>query len=163
MTKNNNFDDDILIDQPEMGCYYHTNMFRFPEEELYRPQPYMKPHTMQNPSTMSPMMTPSTSTTQPAMQPPTPSGMPIPTMDEQSMQSPTLTNINFTQAYLRTLIGRNVRVSFLIGTSLLVDRVGTLQEVGISYIVLKQLDANIQTMADLYSIKFVDIYPPRQM
>jgi hypothetical protein len=160
MTKNNSFDDDILIDQPEMGCYYHTNMFRFPEEELYRPQPYMKPHTMQNPSTMSPsmspMMTPSPSTTQP------PSGMPLPTMDEQSMQSPTLTNINFTQAYLRTLIGRNVRVSFLIGTSLLVDRVGTLMEVGISYIVLKQLDANISTMADLYSIKFVDIYPQMQ-
>ena len=158
MTKTNGFDDDILVDQPEMGCYYHTNMFRFPEEELYRPQPPMKSHMMQN----STMMAPSSYATQsPMPATPAPSGMQLPVMDDQSMLSPTLTNINFTQAYLRTLIGRNVRISFLIGTSLLVDRVGTLVEVGISYVVLKQLDANTNVMADLYSIKFVDIYPVR--
>jgi hypothetical protein len=153
MTKNNSFDDDILIDQPEMGCYYHTNMFRFPEEDLYRPQPPMKPHTMQGSSMMMPSTTPST------MSPP--SGTQMPTMDEQSMQSPVLTNIGYTQAYLRTLIGRNVRISFLIGTSLLMDRVGILTDVGISYVVLKQPDTNTSTMADLYAIKFVDIYPQR--
>jgi len=159
MTKNNVFDDDILIDQPEMGCYYHTNMFRFPEEELYRPQvPSMKSQPMTTPSMTMPSMTVPSMTPTPM---PEPSGMQFQTMDEQTLQSPTLTNINYTQAFLRTLIGRNVRVSFLIGTSLLVDRVGTLLEVGISYIVLRQLDANIDVMADLYSIKFVDIYPRR--
>lgn len=145
MTKRHDFDDDILIDQPDIGCYYHGNMFRFPEEEMMRPQPMMKPQPMMNKAPM-------TQTNQ------APMTMEAPPMDEQSMLSPTLTNIGYTQAYLRTLIGRHVRVSFLIGTNMLVDRVGMLQDVGISYIVLKQLDANISTMCDLYSIKFVDVY-----
>jgi len=163
MTKNNSFDDDILIDQPEMGCYYHTNMFRFPEEELYRPQPPMKGPGMQGAGMqgtgmqMPSMMTPSTGPQAPAQ----PSGVPFPIMDEQTMAPPVLTNIGYTQAFLKTLIGRNVRVSFLVGTSLLVDRVGTLTQVGISYVVLKQLDANTEVMGDLYAIKFVDIYPQR--
>jgi hypothetical protein len=148
MTKKNDFDDDILIDQPDIGCYYHGNMFRFPEEELMRPQPPMKG---------SPMMQKGGYMNQANMTP-TPTPAPAPSFDEQSMLAPVLSNIGYTQAYLKTLIGRRVRVSFLIGTSLLVDRVGTLLEVGISYIVLKQQDSNINTMCDLYSIKFVDIY-----
>jgi hypothetical protein len=144
MTKKTNFDDDVLIDQPDIGGYYYGNMFRFPEEELMRPQyPAMK----KTPAPKEPKPT----------QDYMPSDMPG-TMNEESMLQPTLTNIGYTQAYLRTLIGRRVRVSFLIGTSMLMDRVGTIVEVGISYIVLKQLDANINIMCDLYSIKFVDIY-----
>jgi hypothetical protein len=147
MTKKNDFDDDILIDQPDIGCYYHGNMFRFPEEELMRPHPSMKTTPMMQKGGF--MQQPNT--TQAQTQPP-------PTSDEEPMMAPVLSNIGYTQAYLRTLIGRRVRVSFLIGTNLFVDRVGTLLEVGISYIVLKQLDGNINTMCDLYSIKFVDIY-----
>jgi hypothetical protein len=146
MTKNNNFDDENLIDQPEMGCYYHSNMFRFPEDDLMRPQPpqmkmpYMKqPSMMQQTPSMTPMQMPSAT-------------------NEEAPLSPTLTDIGYTQAYLRTLIGKKVRVSFLIGTNLLVDRVGTLTKVGISYIVLLQFDAQTNVMCDLYSIKFVDIY-----
>ncbi len=52
-----------------------------------------------------------------------------------------------------------MRVEFLIGTSgALVDRVGTLVEVGASYIVLRPLFANDLVMCDLYSIKFATIY-----
>lgn len=146
MTKKTNFDDDTLIDQPDIGGYYYGNMFRFPEEELMRPQyPTMK----KTPAPMMPQTTPNNM----------PSDMPE-MMDAESMLSPTLTNIGYTQAYLRTLIGKRVRISFLIGTSLLMDRTGTIVEVGISYIVLKQLDANINVMCDLYSIKFVDIFNP---
>jgi hypothetical protein len=141
MTKKNDFDDDILIDQPDIGCYYHGNMFRFPEEELMRPQPPMKsPYMMQKGGMMS-------------SQAPTPSV----SMEEVPL-SPVLTNIGYTQAYLKTLIGKKVRITFLIGTNQLVDRVGTIMEVGISYIVLKQFAANTTVMCDLYSIKFVDIY-----
>ena len=144
MTKKTNFDDDVLIDQPDIGGYYYGNMFRFPEEELMRPQ---YPATKKTPAPKMPQ--PSTDYM--------PSDMPG-TMDGQSMLEPTLTNIGYTQGYLRTLIGKKVRVSFLIGTNMLQDRVGTLVEVGISYIVLKQVDANVNVMCDLYSIKFVDIY-----
>jgi len=127
MTKKDNFDDDILIDQPDIGCYYHGNMFRFPEEELMRPQPPMKGSPMmQKGGFMNQATTPQE----------------MPSMDEEPlMGAPVLSNIGYTQAYLKTLIGKRVRISFLIGTSLLVDRVGTLLEVGISYVVLRQLDA----------------------
>lgn len=146
MSKKNNFDDEILVDRPDMGCYYHTDMFRYPEEELMRPQPPMKAAPMKTPHMMTPSMTPSM---MPSMTP----------MDESMPMSPTLTNIGYTQAYLRTIIGKHVRVSFLIG-SMLTDRTGTLLQVGISYIVLKQADTNINIMCDLYSIKFVDILNP---
>jgi len=151
MTKKNDFDDDILIDQPDIGCYYHGNMFRFPEEELMRPQPPMKTPSMMQKGGFMNMNQGNQGNQGNTTQAPAPS-------DEEPMMAPVLSNIGYTQAYLKTLIGKRVRISFLIGTSLLVDRVGTLLEVGISYVVLRQLDANINVMGDLYSIKFVDIY-----
>lgn len=145
MSKKNNFNDEMLVDQPDIGCYYPTNMFRFPEEDMMRPMPPPMKTTTIKAQTTQPVA--------PAVSKPS-----LPSDDEEAMLSPTLSNIGYTQAYLRSIIGKRVRVSFLIGTSLLIDRVGTLTDVGISYIVLRQLDANITTMCDLYSIKFVDIY-----
>ncbi|KMT20883.1 hypothetical protein [Clostridium cylindrosporum] len=58
------------------------------------------------------------------------------------------------QSYLRTQIGRIVRVEFLIGTNLLTDRTGVLNEVGINYIILTDA-SGAKVMADLYAIKFV--------
>lgn len=147
MSKKTNFNDEMLVDQPDIGCYYPTNMFRFPEEEMNRPMPpQMKTSNSKAFSQSAQPMT-------------TPVAKPsLPADDEEAMLSPTLSNIGYTQAYLKSIIGKYVRVSFLIGTSLLVDRVGTLVDVGISYIVLKQVDSNTNVMCDLYSIKFVDIY-----
>lgn len=62
--------------------------------------------------------------------------------------------------YLRTQIGKRVRVTFLLGTNTLQDRVGILEMVGIDYIVLRGLDTNILTTGDFESIRFVDIFPP---
>lgn len=88
--------------------------------------------------------------------------VPMPGEAESVNPEPTtetvISDTGYLQGYLKTLIGRTMRVSFLIGTSLLVDRVGILQEVGISYIVLQQIDTNIRVVCDLYSIKFVDVY-----
>ena len=65
----------------------------------------------------------------------------------------------YTAGFLKNFIGRNVRVEFLIGTTgPLVDRVGELVEVGASYIVLRPYMTDDLLMADLYSIKFVNIY-----
>ena len=51
------------------------------------------------------------------------------------------------------------RVEFLIGTNgPLVDRIGTLLEVGASYIVLRLYMTNDIIICDLYSIKFVTVY-----
>lgn len=68
-----------------------------------------------------------------------------------------LTNNIYTPAFLREQIGKLVRVEFLIGTNNLVDRVGILEDVGASYILLRSLESNTLVYADIYSIKFVTI------
>ncbi|MGE4284807.1 MAG: hypothetical protein AB7G87_14025 [Clostridia bacterium] len=71
---------------------------------------------------------------------------------------PTLTDIGYTPAYLKTQIGRRVKVEFLLGTNMLVDREGTLLNVGINYIIIQEVDTDDLLLCDLYSIKFVKFY-----
>lgn len=70
-----------------------------------------------------------------------------------------LTNNIYTPAFLREQIGKLVRVEFLIGTNNLTDRIGILEDVGASYILLRSLESGVITYADIYSIKFVTISP----
>jgi hypothetical protein len=74
------------------------------------------------------------------------------------LQRPTPEDYMYTQGYLATQIGRNMRVQFLIGESLLVDRRGTLLQVGIDYIVLREAESDDLVVCDLYSIKFAVTY-----
>ena len=50
-----------------------------------------------------------------------------------------------------------MRVEFLIGTNNLVDRIGILEDVGASYILLRAIESNNITYCDIYSIKFITI------
>lgn len=68
-----------------------------------------------------------------------------------------LKNPIYTPGFLRTQIGKLMRVVFLIGSSSLDDRVGILEEVGASYIVLRSVEGNIKLYGDLYAIKFITI------
>ena len=86
--------------------------------------------------------------------------------NKRQMENPVITNQNspelltnniYTPAFLRQQIGKLVRVEFLIGTNTLVDRIGILQDVGASYILLRSLESNTTIYADIYSIKFVTI------
>ena len=72
-----------------------------------------------------------------------------------------LTNNIYTPAFLRQNIGKLMRVEFLIGTNNLVDRIGILEDVGASYIILRSLESLTRIYADIYSIKFITIsdYP----
>ena len=72
-----------------------------------------------------------------------------------------LTNNIYTPGFLRENIGKLMRVEFLIGTNTLTDRIGILEDVGASYILLRSLQSNEITFADIYSIKFITIsdYP----
>ncbi len=74
-----------------------------------------------------------------------------------------LTNNIYTPAFLREQIGKLVRVEFLIGTNNLTDRTGILEDVGVSYILLRAIDSGNLLYCDIYSIKFVSIaeYPYR--
>lgn len=68
-----------------------------------------------------------------------------------------LTNNIYTPAFLRENLGKLMRVEFLIGTNNLVDRTGILIDVGASYILLRALESDVVTYADIYSIKFITI------
>jgi len=73
---------------------------------------------------------------------------------------PTTTIINnplYNQGWLKTQIGKFISIDFLIG-NMYIDRQGVLQEVGISYIIIKESGTNDIVMCDIYSIKFVTVF-----
>ncbi len=85
--------------------------------------------------------------------------MPTPTNFDQAPGSPTILDVEYTQGYLRTQIGKRVKIFFLIGTNIVQDRDGILTDVGISYVILRELETNYKILCDIYAIKFVTIYP----
>lgn len=68
-----------------------------------------------------------------------------------------LTNPIYTPAFLREQIGKLMRVEFLIGTNNMVDRIGILQDVGASYILLRSFENDSLVYCDIYAIKFITI------
>lgn len=72
--------------------------------------------------------------------------------------APVQKDVNYTQGWLTTQIGQYVKIEFLIGTTMLIDREGILTDVGISYVVIREAGTNDLVMCDIYSIKFVRIY-----
>ena len=68
-----------------------------------------------------------------------------------------LTNTIYTPAFLREQIGKLMRVEFLIGTNNLTDRIGILEDVGASYILLRSVESDNLIYCDIYAIKFVTI------
>lgn len=67
-------------------------------------------------------------------------------------------NPQFSQGYLKEHIGQTMRVEFLIGSDgALIDRIGTLVEVGEDFIVLQPTGTDDLLMCDLFSIKFATI------
>ena len=61
-----------------------------------------------------------------------------------------LTNSIYTPAFLREQIGKLMRVEFLIGTNNMVDRIGVLQDVGASYILLRSVENDSLIYCDIY-------------
>lgn len=70
---------------------------------------------------------------------------------------PVLTNDGYLQAHLKQYIGHPVKVEFILGTNMFIDREGTLIDVGIDHIVLRETRTDDLLFADFYSIKFVTI------
>jgi hypothetical protein len=112
-----------------------------------------QPNQQRQPGTPTPQAPPQPMPTVPSPQAPTiqPPGANEP--------PPTVTNPYYLAGYLQRYIGRVVRVEFTVGTGgTLSDRVGFLQEIGASYIVLRQFPSNDIFIGDLYSVKFVNVY-----
>ena len=72
-----------------------------------------------------------------------------------------LTNNIYTPAFLREQMGKLMRVEFLIGTNNLTDRIGILEDVGASYILLRSVESDNLIYCDIYSIKFITIASSR--
>jgi hypothetical protein len=73
-------------------------------------------------------------------------------------QALTLESTEYLNGFLRTQIGKKVRIEFLIGTGTLVDKFGTLLSVGANYLVIKQAETDDKVVCDFYSIKFITFY-----
>lgn len=73
-------------------------------------------------------------------------------------QALTLQSLDYLNAFLRTQLGKKVRVEFLIGTGTLLDKSGTLLGVGANYIVLNQSETDDVLVCDFFSIKFITFY-----
>ncbi|HBD86651.1 MAG TPA: hypothetical protein DC001_04410 [Clostridiales bacterium] len=70
----------------------------------------------------------------------------------------TLESTNYMAGLLTTMVGEQVRVQFLIGTTgPLIDVMGTLLQVGANYIVIQPIATDDLMICDLYSIKFVTV------
>ncbi len=67
------------------------------------------------------------------------------------------TNPIYTPAFLRQQIGKLMRVEFLIGTNNMTDRIGILEDVGESYILLRSFENDSLVYCDIYAIKFITI------
>lgn len=72
--------------------------------------------------------------------------------------SPTMLGTEYVQGFLRTQIGKRVKIEFLFGANSLVDRTGTLLEVGIDYVTIRETETDDLLNCDIYSIKFVTFY-----
>jgi hypothetical protein len=72
--------------------------------------------------------------------------------------SPTALGPGYIQGFLRTQIGQRVRIEFLIGTNSFLDRRGTLIEVGVDHVVIREQESDDLLRCDIFDIKFVTIY-----
>jgi hypothetical protein len=178
MAKRDRYESDEQFEQSDFNYYYFPPMFRSPEEydEDYRADANKKAPVM--PASMGPnsmpmgmeagMMTdgdlqsamPSMTGIEPGME----AGLESATLPglginpATSMQQPSVFDPAFLQGYLRRHIGRRVRIEFLIGTQMMTDRTGTIVDVGISYVTLRD-DTGSEVICDMYSIKFVIVFP----
>lgn len=75
-----------------------------------------------------------------------------PTTEPQPLS---LASTDYLNGFLRTQIGKRVRVEFLIGTGTLLDKSGTLMSVGANYITLRQAESDDIITCDFFSIKFI--------
>lgn len=79
-------------------------------------------------------------------------------LDSMQLVEPPIMDTEYTQGFLRTKIGSKVKIEFLIGTNMWIDREGTLTDVGISYIIIQEIETDDLLLCDIYSIKFVRFY-----
>lgn len=94
------------------------------------------------------------------VQPSTPAttGQLMPITDMTQPAPLTAESIEFLNGFMRTQIGRRVRVEFLIGTNTFTDKAGTLLSVGANYILLREANSDDLLACDFFNIKFITFF-----
>lgn len=112
--------------------------------------------TQQNPyiqSTLPTLRTPSAETPQ---QNQSQQSAPI---TDLTMPAPVTTeSMQYLNGFLRTQIGKRVRIQFLIGTNSFLDKMGKLLGVGANYVLLQEAMSDDLLVCDFFTIKFITIY-----
>jgi hypothetical protein len=114
-------------------------------------QPSVIPSAIQQPGIQQAVMGTVSQTTSPAQQ-----MMPITDMTQPTPMA--ADSLEFLNGFLRTQIGKKVKVEFLIGTNTFTDKSGTLIGVGANYILLREADSDDILTCDFFNIKFVTIF-----
>lgn len=70
----------------------------------------------------------------------------------------TAESIQYLNGFIRTQIGRRIRVTFLIGSNMTEEKEGYLLGVGANYILINELDTDDLTACDFYNIKFITFF-----
>ncbi len=70
----------------------------------------------------------------------------------------TADSLQYLNGFIRTQIGRRVRVEFLVGTNTITDRTGILVAVGANYILINETETDDLLACDFYNIKFIKFY-----
>ena len=87
-----------------------------------------------------------------------PAAQTMPITDTTQPAPMTVNSVEFLNGFLRTQIGRRVRVEFLVGTNTFTDKSGLLIGVGANYILLREAESDDILTCDFFNIKFVTIY-----
>lgn len=82
----------------------------------------------------------------------------MPITDTSQPAPMTADSLEFLNGFLRTQIGRRVRIEFLIGTNTFTDKSGLLVGVGANYILLREATSDDILTCDFFNIKFVTIF-----
>lgn len=70
----------------------------------------------------------------------------------------TADSTEYLNGFLRTQIGRRMRVEFLLGTNTFTDKSGLLIGVGANYILLRESSTDDIIACDFYNIKFITFF-----
>ena len=74
-----------------------------------------------------------------------------------------LFSTDYIQGIMKTVLGHYIVCEFLIGTQLLETRKGYLVASGINFFTLYDVEQNVYTVCDMYSLKFVNITEYKNM
>lgn len=109
------------------------------------------------PTTPSNTTTPLTNTNQTAVSTSTPEEL-MPIMPYNQPFPVTGESIEYLNGFLRTQLGRRVKLEFIVGASNLESRDGILLAVGANFILINPENSNDLMTCDFYNLKFVTFY-----